>query len=361
MNLKELSKILGLSPTTVSRALNGYPEVNERTRKRVLDAAQAHGYTPNSGARRLATGRSMAIGHVLPLSTQHEMVNPVFADFVAGAGDVYAQSGYDLLLSVVSDTDEADFYRDLATRGAVDGVVVHGPKTNDRRIQLLTEIGVPFVVHGRSSEVQADYPWVDVNNRSSFYRATNFLIDLGHRSIALVNGLGDMDFARRRQSGYTSALSERGIPFNPALVTNEEMTENYGYETARRLLESSECPTAFLISSVIPAIGVRRAISDLGLVMGKDISVVIHDDELSYFRNAGDIPMFTAVRSSVRKAGEKVAEMLLQAIENIQIGKSRLDHDHVGALGHVELGFTYGFVGVARIHLIGLLVAAQRA
>ena len=86
MNLKELASKLGLSPTTVSRALNGYPEVNEETRARVLAAANRHNYRPNTRAIRLATGRAMAIGHVVPVSSKHEMVNPVFADFIAGAG-----------------------------------------------------------------------------------------------------------------------------------------------------------------------------------------------------------------------------------------------------------------------------------
>ena len=90
MNLKELSSILGLSQTTVSRALNDYPEVSEATRRRVKEFARKHNYSPNTRAKGLATGRSMAIGHVIPISTQHEIVNPVFADFIAGAGEVYS-------------------------------------------------------------------------------------------------------------------------------------------------------------------------------------------------------------------------------------------------------------------------------
>lgn len=314
MNLKELSATLGLSPTTVSRALNGYPEVSEETRTRVLSAARKHKYAPNVRAKRLATGRSMAIGHVLPLSTKHEMVNPVFADFLAGAGETYLQHGYDLVLSVVNDSNEEEFYRDLAARGTVDGLLVHGPRLHDLRIDLLSEIGLPFVVHGRSSQITRDYSWLDINNRRAFYRATRFLLDLGHRSIALVNGLADMDFAMRREKGYVAALAEHGVTPDPALIFNDEMTENYGYVTARRLIESAACPSAFLVSSIIPAIGVRRAIEDAGLKLGRDISVVTHDDELSYFRNDGDIPIFTATRSSVREAGRQTAEILIEAI-----------------------------------------------
>ena len=87
MNLKELARTLGLSQTTVSRALNGYPEVAEATRRRVLRAAREHNYLPNARAKGLATGRAMAVGHVIPVSSRHEIVNPIFADFIAGAGE----------------------------------------------------------------------------------------------------------------------------------------------------------------------------------------------------------------------------------------------------------------------------------
>lgn len=314
MNLKELSSHLGLSPTTVSRALNGYPEVSEQTRRRVQEAAEKHNYSPNERAKRLATGRAMTIGHLLPLSSEHEMVNPIFSDFIAGASKRYSEQGYDLLLSVVRDEDETASYRNLVTRGAVDGVVVHGPKTDDPRIDMLRDLGLPFVVHGRASDVEDNYSWIDVNNRRAFERATSFLLDLGHRSIALINGLASMDFAMRRHKGYADALAQRGVALDDTLISHGEMTETYGYDQTRTLLQRDDPPTALLISSMIPAIGARRAIGDLGLRLGHDISVVVHDDDLSYFRNEGDVPIFTATRSSVREAGWQVAEILLDTI-----------------------------------------------
>jgi LacI family transcriptional regulator len=314
MNLKELAHKLGLSPTTVSRALNGYPEVNEATRERVLAAAKRHHYRPNMRAIRLATGRAMAVGHVIPLATRHEMVNPVFADFVAGAGEVYQRSGYDMLLSVVSDEDEDRAYRDLAARGAVDGVILHAPRRDDPRIPLLRGIGLPFVVHGRSSDAAPGYAWVDVNNRRAFQRAAEFLLDLGHRRIALVNGLEFMDFAIRRRAGYVEALAARGIAADPALMSSDEMTESRGFDAARRMLDDADPPTAFLVASIISGMGVRRAIEARGLKVGRDVSIIIHDDDLSYMKNGEAVPIFTATRSSVREAGRQAAAMLLDMI-----------------------------------------------
>ncbi len=314
MRLKDLSAKLGLSQTTVSRALNGYSDVSEDTRRRVMDAARKYDYRPDSRARGLATGRAMAIGHVIPTATQHEMVNPVFADFIAGAGESYAREGYSMVLTVVGDEDEERAYRDLAMARRVDGLIVHGPRTADARIGLLRNIGLPFVVHGRVSEETAPYSWLDVNNRRAFRRATEFLLDLGHRRIALINGIETMDFAARRRAGYLAALEARGVPPDPSFMVSEEMTEHYGYRSARRMLAQPVAPTAFLVSSLISAIGVRRAIEERGLTMGRDVSVVTHDDELGYFHARDAVPVFTATRSSVREAGRMTAAMLLDLI-----------------------------------------------
>lgn len=316
MNLKQLSEKLGLSQTTVSRALNGYPEVNEETRLRVQRAAETHNYRPNMRAKGLATGRSLAIGHVIPVSTKHEIVNPIFGDFIAGAGETYARSGYDMHLTVVDDVNEADVYRNLKSRGSVDGVVVHGPKDKDARIALLKELGLPFVVHGRSSGISSSYSWVDVNNRRAFERAADFLLDLGHRRIGFVNGLETMDFALRRRAGYLNALANRNVEPDPDLMWSDEMTEVSGYRSTLAMLDGPAPPSAFLVSSVIPALGVRRAIEERGFRLGRDKSVVTHDDVLSYLQNGADVPIFTATRSSVREAGRLVAEMLLERIAN---------------------------------------------
>ncbi len=314
VTLKQLAASLGLSPTTVSRALNGFPEVNAATRKRVEDAAARANYHPNTRAKSLATGRAQAIAHVIPVSTSHEIVNPVFADFIAGAGETYARNGYEMILRVVNDDDETQAYRDLLARGSVDGVMVHGPRTFDPRIKLLTELGLPFLVHGRTSGVNTPYSWLDINNQRSFHRATQFLCDFGHRRIALINGLQDMDFAARRRNGYLQALEGAGIAPDPALIRHAEMTEPYGYRAAQEMIQLTEPPTAFLASSMIVAYGIRRGLSDLGLKLGRDISVITHDDELSYLPNDGDVPMFTATRSSVREAGRRAANMLLQLV-----------------------------------------------
>lgn len=315
VSLKSLSQQLGLSQTTVSRALNGFPEVSERTRERVVAAARQMNYRPNNSAANLATGRTGQIGHVIPLS-QHMMINPHFADFLAGAGEHYSQAGYDALLRVVSTQDEEDVYRDFAGRNRVDGVVVHGPEVNDARIDLLRSLDVPFIVHGRSDTVDGDYSWLDVNNARAFRRAVDCLVDLGHRRIALVNGLETMNFAARRRAGFCEGLEANGLTIDATLMTSADMNEPYGYDATLGFLRLRNPPTAIIYASILPAMGGHRALSEAGQTLGEDVSVITYDDQLSFLRplETGGLPLFTSLRSSIQAAGRRAAQMLIEQI-----------------------------------------------
>lgn len=314
LNLKQLSDQLGLSQTTVSRALNNYPEVNEETRERVKFAAQKHSYCPNTRATGLATGKSKTIGHIIPMNST-EVFNPIFGEFIAGASQAYSKRGYELTLTMAKEDSEESLYREIASKGSVDGVIVHAPRVNDSRITLLQQLQLPFVIHGRDSCNTSDYSWIDMNNRRAFYQATKLLLDLGHKNICLVNGREALNFAWRRRQGYIDALTDEQLSINPDLMFSGDLTEANGFSAAAKALAQKNTPTAFLVSSYVGALGVRRAIHNAELEMGKDISVIIHDDELSYFQNDGDIPQFTATRSSVRDAGERAAMMLLDIID----------------------------------------------
>ncbi|MEL6587106.1 MAG: substrate-binding domain-containing protein, partial [Pseudomonadota bacterium] len=210
--------------------------------------------------------------------------------------------------------DELRAYRQMASTGSVDGLIVHGPRLDDPRIALLQDMHLPFVVHGRGPEDSHPYSFVDVDNNRAFRRATDLLLDLGHRRIALLNGNETMDFASRRRDGYVSALAGRGLAHDDTLMFSGEMSEQNGHAAALRMLSGADRPTAFLVSSLIMAIGVRRAVTDIGLNVGKDVSIVTHDDMLSYLGNGTDVPIFTATRSSVRAAGRRCAEILLSHI-----------------------------------------------
>jgi len=315
MNLKQLAEHLGLSQTTVSRALNGYPEVGAETRRRVNEAARKMGYRPNPYAMRLATGRTNAIGHVLP-SDRMLPIDPHFSDFIAGAGDVYSAAGFDVMLHVGGPEAEEAVYRRYAHTGAVDAVVVMGPRLKDWRIDLLTSLDLPFIVHGRVGDEETGYAWMDIDNRSAFHTAGQHLTSLGHRRIGLINGPETMTFATHRRQGYEQALREGGVGLNAEFMASGQMTEENGYREAKRILSLPQRPTALMLSSMLLVSGVIRACYELDLVIGKDVSIIAHDDGLPFLNAEGLVPKLSTVRSSIREAGGRVAELLVGMIND---------------------------------------------
>ena len=311
MRLKDLANHLGLSQTTVSRALNGYPEVNEATRLRVAETAQRLGYRPNASALRLATGRSGAIGMVLRGSSEF---GPHTSEFMGGLGGRLAQEEVDILVTTVeTHQDEIAAYRRAAASQKVDAFILHSPTLKDERAELLLELKIPFVLHGRTNIGQT-VPWLDIDNTGAVERATSHLLDLGHRRIALLNGVKGRTFAEHRELGYLAALSARGVSFDPALMSNTPFTDEVGFRVAQSMLELRPRPTAFLSGSMMTALGVFRAIRQAGLVLGKDVSMIAHDDVFPYLNADNMYPTMSTTRSSIRQAGVRMAELILQLL-----------------------------------------------
>ena len=317
MNLKELAKHLNLSPTTVSRALNGYPEVNETTRKRVDEEARRFGYRPNPHARRLATGRAHAIGHVFP-NDRSFVIDPLFSDFVSGAADVYANHGFEVVLHVGGTEDDLSVYKRYAQGGAVDGVVVFVPRLDDPRMAALKELKLPYMVHGRFGDSEKGYSWLDIDNKGAFHKATKLLTDLGHKRIGLINGFEYMTFAHHRKLGYELALKECGLALDPNIITSGLMTEENGYRQTKRILQLSDRPSALILGNMLMVSGAMRAIYEMGLSIGKDLSLIAHDDGLPFLNAEGLVPSLTTTSSSIRAAGGRVAELLLAQIASPQ-------------------------------------------
>ncbi|MCX5518139.1 substrate-binding domain-containing protein [Kaistia defluvii] len=312
MRLKELALHLGLSQTTVSRALNGYPEVNAETRQRVLDAARRYDYRPNASARRLATGRNNAIGIVLP-TDRNLLLDPNYIEFQAGLGERLMKDEIDIVLSPSRAGDEMATYRRMAISSRVDAVIVSSPTSHDPRIALLTELGLPFVVHGRS-ESPIPHAWLDIDNEGAFRHATQHLLDLGHRRIGLINGETRHTFAADRERGFRKALAEHGVLAEDNLIAEGVMTDETGYRITARFLAQSPRPTALLVSSMMMSLGSLRAIRSAGLDLGRDISLIAHDDVIPFLNPDAMVPTMSTTRSSIRAAGTRVAELLMEII-----------------------------------------------
>lgn len=319
MNLKQLSSMLELSQTTVSRALNGYPEVAEDTRRRVMDAARRHGYRPNPSAKRLATGKAGMIGHVMPTGAAVD-IDPHFVEFLSGLGDYARTHQLDLVLSPSTLEDEEATYRRVVTNREVDAVYVSSPQPRDSRIVLLNALNVPYVVHGRSEGLEFDYPHLDIDNEGAFHEAGRLLAQLGHSRVAIVNGVGTQTFAIHRERGLRRALTESGIRLAPAFTASVHMTEENGYRAVRRFLEAGAPPTAIVCSSLLLAMGAVRALRDAGLTVPQDVSLIAHDDVFPFLKpESFPVPLATT-RSSIRAAGQRIAERLAARLAGIEDG-----------------------------------------
>lgn len=313
MKLKELSALLGLSQTTISRALNGYPEVNEDTRQRVLKAAEETGYKPNKAAQRLATGKAGSIGLIMPTAPEHSS-DMHFAEFQAGLAEAAISRDFHFVIMPAHRENEEQAIRWLVGSSSVDGYYLAYMKAADPRIALAKSLRLPFVVHGRSMGLDEDYPYLDVDNEGAFFNATQLLLQLGHRRIALLNGPEELDFAARRKLGLEKALAEAGASLDPRHIRHSFMGDEQGYRGMREILSGPDQPTAVLCASTVLALGAVRAMNEAGLKLGRDMSLIAHDDELPLLKPENFSTPLTTTRSSLRAAGKRIGERLIAMI-----------------------------------------------
>jgi LacI family transcriptional regulator len=238
---------------------------------------------------------------------------PHTSEFLSGIGERLAQDEIDILVTPLDVDDEIPVYRRLAASKRVDAVVISAPTPDDPRIKILTELGIPFVLHGRT-EVPIPHAWLDIDNEGAFRRATSHLLDLGHKRIAMLNGPADQTFAKHREKGFRDALAARGLVPDPRLLSAGRFTDEIGFRYAQSVLEMQPRPTAIMAGSMMTALGVFRAIRAAGLELGRDVSMIAHDDVFPYLNADNMVPSMSTTRSSIRAAGARVAELTLQML-----------------------------------------------
>lgn len=310
MNLKELSGILGISQTTISRALNGYPEVNKNTRKRVEEAAKKYGYSPSSIARRLAGKNVEAVGVVYPVEGDLGS-SPIFLEMIRTLSKRLAQEQIDVFITLASQEDEISVYERLVAGGRVDSFVVVATRRDDARIKWLKERKIPFVTHGRT-QVESSYTWFDVDNRAGVNMAAKKLIELGHKRLCLINASEEFDFACERKLGLMDAIEQAGAGLPSPLVYQGLMDEASGAKCTEQALSSDHPPTAIICSSVLSAQGAARAIAARGLRLGQDISLIAWEDRVSKIT----VPELSVIDAPAGISGECIGELMLQVLRN---------------------------------------------
>ena len=308
--LRDIADELGLSPATVSRALNGYPEVGEATRARVLEAAERLGYAPNPIARRLVGGRSGFVGMVVPRAGDVE-VDPAFVEMVSGLSEALFAHDLDLVLHVDAQNAPEATYERLIRRNTLDGFVLSAPHIEDPRLPLLRERGVPFCVHGPAGKGD---DFFDIDNFGAGRMAVTHVAERGHRRIAFLNGPAHLAYARDRARGYAAALQARDIEATGDLMLYDAPTHPTGERLAGQLLDGDEPPTAILCSSTAIASGVYAAADARGLEVGRDLAVMAHDDAPPHIRAEDFRPPLTVTAAPLSDACEPLARMLARRI-----------------------------------------------
>ncbi len=310
MNLKSLANTLGISKTTVSRALNGYPEVNAQTRERVLAAAREVGYEANPMARSLAVGRTNVFGIIYPLLPS-DLGDPMFLSVVSGMSAALEQSRKNLIIAPVSPGNELPSYEQMVRGRRVDGLVVGRTRLHDERIAYLTKRGFPFVAHGRT-ETQAPYAWFDYDNHAGMRQACAHLLALGHRRIALISAPLTLNFAHQRRDSFTRCLERAGLPLEPAHLIDHTLDRRSGYQAMQQLLASSPRPSAVIVDNHLSAVGAVRALLDAGISIGQEVSIIvwggIEDSLVGTDLCTVDLP-------DIDRAGAKLIEMLTSIVD----------------------------------------------
>jgi LacI family transcriptional regulator len=306
-SLRVLAQSLGLSITTVSRALDGYGDVAEATRERVRAAAETAGYRPNSAARRLRRGSTEIVTLVLPAEPGH-FNEPLYIELLRSTGAALAEHGYDLtLIAALPGPDELKTYRRLVDGRRSDAIIVVRTRREDARLRYLTDAGFPFVAMGRSDFAEP-YAFIDGDGEAAFHDAVLRLAGLGHRAIGHLAAPSAFTFAHLRRLGFERGCREAELA---GAIVEDVASEAGGYRAAQELLARATPPTALLCATDAMALGALRAIRERGLAAGRDIALIGHDNiPAAAFAD----PALATMELPIVATGRRLAEMALARI-----------------------------------------------
>lgn len=309
--IKQLARHLDISIGTVSRALNGKPDVNPETRKRVLEAAKAHGYAPNQSGRSLRQGRTGVIGFMMQTGTEITgQGDTFFMSVFDGVQTVFARHKLDLVaLLCSSEEDPYDYLRRMVARGFADGVIISATRRQDPRIEFLAEHNIPFVSLGRSL-TDVGQPWLDLDFESIAEISIERLIARGHRRIAVTKPHDEINLGYLFVDRCREVMARHGLALDDSLIFPSTPNEAGGYQIARNIAASQNRPTAVVLVNETIALGLYRGFEDAGIKPGRDIAVIGR-----YSPQATILaPSLTCFKASLRHLGEALAEALLATI-----------------------------------------------
>ena len=318
MNIKDIAAIAHVGVSTVSRVLNNHPDVNEETRKRVLEIIKQNNYIPNNSARILKQSNTKNIGILVK-----GVFNPFFSEILKLVSVGVQNAGYTMILQHYNGQNDVETLLGFIKEKRLQGIICLGGNFVDLKDEDLEEVGIAIVLVSVEAAIKKNLKKcssISINNREAAFMATEYLINNGHKHIGLVLGeKRDYGISKERFEGYKAALATYKVPFKEDYIVYGEYECKDAYEQTKQLLEKNNEITAIFAISDIMAMGVAKASFELGRIVGQDISVVGFDgmDAAKYYH-----PSITTVKQPKRKMSELSVELLL----NLLNGKMENKH-----------------------------------
>lgn len=320
--IKDIARELGISTSTVSRALSGSWDVKQETRELVRKMAEAMHYHPNPMAVGLITKKSRTIGLVVP-----ELQNSFFSLIINGIQRILNEAGYQLLITQSDESAEIESRNlQLLKNNMVDGIIISTTANCEQNEELYKELlndGVPLVFFNRvCSRIEA--PKVVINNVKMSFWAVEHLIYSGYKRIAHLSGPDDLSLTRERKAGYAQALRKHGMPVDPTLIVKAGIYRQDGEEAMKRMLDAGVMPDAVFAFNDPVAIGAMQQIKKRGLRIPEDIAMV----GFSESRSALIVePNLTTIAQPLIEMGEIAAQFILRQANGESVGAPVVELD----------------------------------
>jgi LacI family transcriptional regulator len=305
VSIRDIARQLNLSITTVSRALDGYPDVSNRTRLRILETASELGYVPNQAARQLRRKKTDVIGFVLA-SAQPKFTDPIYSEFLSGLADEATTFGMDLRISIAPpDTDEEkNIYKRWSRSHEVDGIVLSHVRVHDWRVSFLQDEALPFAGFDKSND-NIDYSCCASYNEQAMQQIVTHLAQTGYKRIAFIGGPENYVSHQARLAGFINGLKSTKLSLNPEYLVNGDFSSSSGYALTNSLIEFDPAPDAIVCINDETAFGVLHALHEKKIIPGKDIAVtgfggVQESKHSSPPLTTIDIPIYYVTRQLVR-------------------------------------------------------------
>ncbi|WP_367866255.1 LacI family DNA-binding transcriptional regulator [Pedobacter sp. WC2423] len=307
--IKEIAKLLGISVSTVSRALNDHSSIGLITKMRVKKMAKELNYEPNQRAIQFLQGKSNTIGVILP-----ELAESFFSAAISGIEDIAYQRNYTVLLAQShDDADREKLLIEKMKMQRVDGLLISVSKTTNtyEHFEAFKKSNIPIVFFDRIPPVK-NIHFVASNLESGTFEAVNFLLKKGHRTIGMINGPTNLVASTERKNGYIKAMTSHRLKFDPSLMVSCDLTEAGTIESMDNFLNHKRKPTAIVTFNDYVALFAIRYARSLNIQINKEI------DFVSYANlpliNYMDFTPIASVEQFPYKQGKKAADILLDLI-----------------------------------------------